>query len=214
MDRRGRRGSMSKKYPWKCKKNRQKTMKTQSLPLIYSAQAHSNQKRAMDIMTKRFPSPISTSHKLSASRLSYQHLPSSPPTSHLRRPNISRKLSSQVPPCKIGEVYSIQAITTPSNSRNPQLLMMPTSPTLIMASIHKPQTRCPCSTSASVRMASPLSTFSSSSRPIPCTQQCSLRLTLCPTLSARRELLQTWMQNRIRHHHSKKRKKRISLLSS
>ena len=166
-------------------------MKTQSLPLIYSAQVQSHQKRAMDIMTKHFPSPISISHKLSASRLSYQQLPSSPPTSHLRRPNISRNLFSQVPPYKIGEVYSIQAITTPSYSKKPQLLMMPTSPTLIMASIHKPPTRCPCSTSASVRMASPPSTFSSSNRPILCTQQCSLRLTLCPTLSARRVLLQT-----------------------
>lgn len=162
-------------------------MKTQSLPLIYSAQAHSNQKRAMAITTKRFPSPISISHKLSASRLSCQHLLSSPPTFPLRSPNTSRKLSSQAPPCKIVEVYSIQAIPTPSNSRPPQLLM---TPTLIIASFPHPPTRCPCSTSASVRTASPPSTFSSSSIAIPCShQQCSLRQTLCPTLSARRVLL-------------------------
>ena len=167
-------------------------MKTQSLPLIYSAQALSNQKRAMAITTKRFPSPISISHKLSASRLSCQHLLSSPPTFPLRSPNTSRKLSSQVPPCKIGEMYSIQAITIPSNSRPPQLLMMPTSSTLNLASFPHPPTRCPCSTSASVRMASPPSTFSSSSIAIPCShQQCTHRQTLCPTLSARQVLLQT-----------------------
>jgi hypothetical protein len=166
-------------------------MKTQSLPLIYSAQALSNQKRAMAITTKRFPSPISISHKLSASRLSCQYLLSSPHTFPLRSPNTSRKLSSKVPPCKIGEMYSIQATTTPSNSRPPQLLMMATSPTLKMVIFPQAPTRCPCSTSASVRMASPPSTFSSSSIAIPFSQQCTLRQTLCPTLSARRVLLQT-----------------------
>ena len=139
-------------------------MKTQSLHMIYSAQAHCHQKRAMDIMSKHLPSPICTSPNLSASSLLFQRLPTSPPSCPSRSANISRKISSQATPCKIVEIFYTQAITPPCNSRTPRLLMIPTSSSLIMASHLQPPTQCPSSTSASARMASHPSTFSSSNR--------------------------------------------------
>ena len=191
-------------------------MKTQSLHMIYSAQAHSHQKRAMDIMSKNLPSPISTCPNLSASRHSFQRVPFSPPSYPSRSANISRKISSQAPPCKIVEIFYTQAITPLCNSRTSRLLMIPISSSLNMASFHQPPTQCPSSTSASVQMASHPSTFSSSNRATLWNQQlqwCSLRETLCHTLSARQALIQSCLQNRSSLY-SKRRKKRTILLSS